>query len=378
MILVVGATGRLGGMIAHRLLADQRPVRILVRPQSDFQSLVEAGAQPVIGDLKDPASLASACDGIEAVITTANAAARGGGDTVQSVDDAGNENLINAAAQAGVEKFVFTSSLLSDPNSPAPMFRAKAITEERVSASGMTFTITRADIHMDILIPLVIDVPLRDGAPIRVIGEGRRKHSFVAEQDVAAITVAALDNPAARNQSIIIGGPEPLSWQDIVSAIEREIGRNNPMETIPMGGQLPGLPDFVSGIMTGLETFDSAVDMGETASTYGVQLTPLISWFRQRPDIPWAHLERHAARLVHHVPMPGRFVVSKNAKGQYHFVLKAANGEIIAQSESYNSKAAAKNGIASVQNNAGSAIVVDETGDSVALPIAAAVAARSS
>ena len=275
----------------------------------------------------------------------------------------GNENLIKAAAQAGVERFVFTSSLLSDPNSPAPMFRAKAVTEDRVRASGMTFTITRADIHMDILIPLIIDLPLRDGGPIRVVGEGSRKHSFVAEQDVAAVTVAALDHPAARNQSIIIGGPEPLSWQDIVSTVEQETGRNNPMESVPMGGQLPGLPDFVTGIMTGLETFDSPIDMGETASTYGVQLTPLITWFRQRPDIPWAYLEHHAARLVHHVPMLGRFILTKKAKGQYHFVLKAPNGEIIAQSESYTSKAAAKNGIASVQKNAGSAIVVDEAGD---------------
>ena len=73
MILVVGATKRLGGTIARRLLADRRPVRVLVRPQSDYQSLVQAGAEPVIGDLKDPASLGSACDGIEAIITTANA-----------------------------------------------------------------------------------------------------------------------------------------------------------------------------------------------------------------------------------------------------------------------------------------------------------------
>jgi uncharacterized protein YegP (UPF0339 family) len=194
---------------------------------------------------------------------------------------------------------------------------------------------------------------------------------------VAALTVAALDHPAARNQSIIVGGPEPLSWHDIVTSIEDEIGRHNPMEAVPMGGQLPGLPDFVTGIMTGLESYDSPIDMTETASTYGLELTPLLSWFRGRPDIPWAHLQRHAARLIHHVPMLGRFVLTKNTKGQYHFVLKAANGEIIAQSESYTSKAAAKNGIASVQNNAGSAIVVDETSDSVALPIAATVAAQA-
>ena len=49
--------------------------------------------------------------------------------------------------------------------------------------------------------------------------------------------------------------------------------------------------------------------------------------------------------------MAGSYVLSKNDKGQYSFVLKAANGETILQSETYESKAAAENGIASVQKN---------------------------
>lgn len=61
--------------------------------------------------------------------------------------------------------------------------------------------------------------------------------------------------------------------------------------------------------------------------------------------------------------MARKFVVTKNAKGQYHFVLKAGNGETIAQSEMYSSKAAAMNGIASVKKNAGTAKVDDQTGD---------------
>ena len=60
--------------------------------------------------------------------------------------------------------------------------------------------------------------------------------------------------------------------------------------------------------------------------------------------------------------MPGKFVLKKNAKGQFHFVLKASNGETIATSETYSSKSGAMNGIASVQKNAGSAKVDDQTG----------------
>ncbi len=61
--------------------------------------------------------------------------------------------------------------------------------------------------------------------------------------------------------------------------------------------------------------------------------------------------------------MAGKFVLKKSSSGKYHFVLKAGNGEIIATSESYTSKAAAKNGIESVQKNAPGAKVDDETGE---------------
>jgi uncharacterized protein YbjT (DUF2867 family) len=90
MILIVGATGVVGGMISQRLLEQGREVRILVRRDSlssqlvqqglaaSVEELIEAGAQPVHGDLRDRASLDGVVEGIEAVITTANSAMRGG------------------------------------------------------------------------------------------------------------------------------------------------------------------------------------------------------------------------------------------------------------------------------------------------------------
>jgi uncharacterized protein len=61
--------------------------------------------------------------------------------------------------------------------------------------------------------------------------------------------------------------------------------------------------------------------------------------------------------------MAGKFVLTKGKSGQYHFNLKAGNGEIIATSESYKSKAAALNGIESVRKNAAGAKVDDQTGE---------------
>ncbi len=281
MILVVGSTGRLGGLITRGLLAAGRRPRILVRRHSDYQALVEAGAKAAFGDLKEPASLDAACEGVETIITTANAAGRGGEDTFQSVDDAGNRNLIASAARAGVQRFIFTSVLGSDSRSPSPLIRAKGLTEERLRASGMTYTIVQPDVYMDLLIPMVVGLPVSRGEPVVLVAEGRREHTFVAMQDVAALIIAVLDHEAARNQTIPLGGPQPLSWREIVRIVEGVLGRPIPVETVPPGGQIPGQPDFVNGLMTALEMYDSPLDTRATATTYGVELTPLNVWAGQ-------------------------------------------------------------------------------------------------
>jgi len=138
MILVVGATGQLGGLIARMLLGQGKPVRVLVRDGSSYDELVTAGAQAVTGDLKDPDSLRAACAGVDAVVSTANSTARGGADTVETVDRAGNRNLIDAAAAAGVRHFVFVSAIGARPEHPTPLLRAKGEAERRLRGSGMT------------------------------------------------------------------------------------------------------------------------------------------------------------------------------------------------------------------------------------------------
>ena len=110
MVLVVGATGHLGRLITRSLLARGTDMCILVRQGSAWESLKEAGAEVCFGDLKSRDTLDAACEGVDVVITTANAAQREGADSIASVDIEGNRNLIDAAASAGIEQFVFVSA----------------------------------------------------------------------------------------------------------------------------------------------------------------------------------------------------------------------------------------------------------------------------
>lgn len=280
MILVVGATGQLGGLIAQTLLDRGKPVRILVRDASSYDHLVKSGAEPVKADLKNPDSLRAACAGIDAVVTTANSTARGGADTLESVDRAGNRQLIDAAAAEGVRHFVFVSSIGAGPENPVPLLQAKGEAERRLRHSGMAWTILQPNMFMDKLPLMVVGGPALAGRPVTLVGEGRRRHSMVAMRDVAAYAVAALERQEAVGQTLLIGGPEPISWRDMVAAFEQELGRDVPVKTVPLGQPVPGMPDWLSQVLTALETYDSPLDIEALADAYGVMPTSLAEWAR--------------------------------------------------------------------------------------------------
>ena len=294
MILVVGATGVVGGMIARGLLEQGKEVRVLVRrdsPSSQLvqqglatsaEELIEAGARPVHGDLRDRASLDVAVEGVETLVTSANSAFRGGADDPQSVDLKGNRNLIEAARDAGVGHFIFVSLLGADPDHPAPFMQAKARSESALRESGMDHTILAPTAFMEVWPAMVVGMPVLQGQTVTLVGEGSRHHSFVSNRDVAAFAVAAVDNAAAHNQYLAIGGPEALTWREVVATYERVLERSIPVEYVAIGEPVPGLPDPMPAMLAGMETYDSVVEMEETSRTFGVPLTTLETFVREQ------------------------------------------------------------------------------------------------
>jgi NADH dehydrogenase len=284
---MAGATGMLGGIITRQLLARGKEVRILVRHNSPSEAmaaqgmatsaktLVEAGAQPVYGDMKDRASLDPTMAGVSVVLTTANSAMRGGDDNPETVEFQGNRKLIEAAKAAGVGHFIFTSAMGADANSPIPFMRGKGATEVYLRESGLPYTILSPNLFAEVWVGMVVGGPLRAGQPVTLVGEARRVHSFVSMADVAAFAVAAVDTPAARNATIPIGGPEAVSWRDVVAGVGQVIGRDVPVRFVSPGEPIPLVPDAVQGLMAMQDTYDSPVPMAHIAATYGVALTPM-------------------------------------------------------------------------------------------------------
>ncbi len=281
MELVAGATGSLGGRITRVLLGRGGKVRTLVRDDTAAFALEAAGAEVTIGNLKDAASLRRACRGVEVVISTASATRRSD-DTPENVDRRGNIELIDAAREAGVRRFILVSTLGATEASPVPAFRAKAGAEAHLKESGMEFVILQPDAFMDVWFGMLIEAPIAAGAPVTLIGESKGRHSFIAEADVARFAVAVAGRPEPVHMTLALGGPEAISFRDAAVAYERALGRPVPVETVPVGAQLPGHPEIVTAIATAFDNYDSVIPMDETSAAFGVRLTSVDEFARQR------------------------------------------------------------------------------------------------
>jgi uncharacterized protein YbjT (DUF2867 family) len=278
MILVVGATGSLGGRTARGLLERGHPVRALVRSSAAHTALAAMGAEPVMGDLTDRPSLDRACEGVDTVLTTAISLGRGPDDTVEAVDLAGNRSLVDAAAAAGVRHFVFVSALGASTNSPDAFMRAKAATEATLRSSGMAWTILAPNAFMDVWLSAVVAGPALAGREVVYVGSGSRRHAFVHSADVVAFALAAVEAPAARNRYLPIGGPAAFSIVDAVGVFERVLGRQVPHRGVAPGTPILDLPAVMSDMLALQDAFDSPVDMGPLAAEFGIHQTSVEAW----------------------------------------------------------------------------------------------------
>lgn len=281
MILVVGATGSLGGKIAWALQQRGDGVRLLLRDGRTHPLQGMPGVEVASGDLRDAGSLRRACQGIQAVVTTASAS-KTGGDSIENVDLAGNLNLIAAAEAAAVQHFVFTSTLSASEQSPVPLFRIKAEAERVLRGSRMTHTILQPNAFMDVWFEMLIERPLLAGGPVTLVGESLRRHAFIAERDIVEFALAALWSPAARNATLVLGGPAAVTLREVVHAYEVAGGRPIDVRSVPPGAPIPGVPEPVWPLAAALETFDSPVPMDAVTGTYGVELTSIASFARLR------------------------------------------------------------------------------------------------
>jgi uncharacterized protein YbjT (DUF2867 family) len=235
MILVAGATGVLGSEIVRNLLARGEKVTAMTRKTSKpetVERLRKAGAEIVVADLKDPATLGGACKGIDAVISTVTSVTTAQpGDSIAATDARGTISLIDAARKAGVKKFVFVS-FDADRFPDAPLPRAKRDAEARLKKSGLDYTILHLSLFFETWLgPLLFADPVAGTA--RVYGAGTQKIRYIAVADVAELAVQSLSRRFASKATIPFGGPDPISQRDAVRLFEVAFGKKFAVTEIP-------------------------------------------------------------------------------------------------------------------------------------------------
>jgi uncharacterized protein YbjT (DUF2867 family) len=283
VILVIGGTGHLGTALIPRLTARDSHVRVLTRdPERARQHLGDA-PEFARGDVRDPRSLTAAMHGVERVVSAVTGFGPGGiGPRV--VDFEGNVNLIRAAEAAGVRRFVLLSMHDARSDHPLELARMKCQAEDAVRASRLDWTIVRPTAFMALWAGIVGDPIVNKGKTI-VFGKGDNPINFISERDAAHFVELAIFDPDLSGAVLEIGGPDDLTFNQVVQQIEVAAGRTAAVKHVPLPvmrlAQLllrPIKPDIAAMIRAGVafDTMNMRFDAAELRRRFPqVQLTSL-------------------------------------------------------------------------------------------------------
>jgi len=207
LIVVSGATGRLGGRVARRLGGEPR---LLVRDPARAPQV--PGASIAVASYGDRTALREALRGAETVLMVSAA------ETPERV--AQHRNFVDAAAAAGVRHLVYTSFAGASPHATFTLARDHWATEQHIRDSGLAWTFLRDNLYADFL-PFLVG---EDGVIRGPAADGRA--AVVAQDDIADAAIAVLRAPGPHaGRTYDLTGPEALTLADAAAIIARATGR---------------------------------------------------------------------------------------------------------------------------------------------------------
>ena len=275
-ILVVGATGRVGGAAVGQLLKAGFEVRALVRRAEGGARLRSLGAEVAVGDATAPDTLVPAVQGCSGVFSALGAGPGRGGS--EMVEYRGNVNLLWAARSAGVRRFVYSSVLMADHPLAQTVgaFREKARFErELLAAEGVSSTILRPAIFMETL-DMMLSGPLAF-----VPGRQRRPVSLIAARDIARAAVRAFQADILGPHEI--AGPEVVTFDEAFERLAR--GRDKkirtlhvPLIALRVAGRFSPYVRELAHMMAFFDATGFATDPSVLRDTFGVPALTVEEW----------------------------------------------------------------------------------------------------
>jgi uncharacterized protein YbjT (DUF2867 family) len=293
LILVTGANGFVGGHVVHALRAADQDVRALVRDPRKAARLEGWGVELAVGDMTDAASLRQAVGGCDTVVHLV-AVRQGREELFRRAMVEGTRDLLAAAQEAGVRRFVHMSALgvSEETKDLVPYYRAKWETEQLVAGSGLPHAIFRPSFIFGSdggILPTF--VKLARFAPVTpIVGSGRQRIQPIWVDDVAAYFQRSVDLPDATGRTFELGGPDAVTWNEFWHRLKRVRRMRRPSVHVPIPlmrvnalvtERLPGNIPLTNDLLTMLQHGDNVVSDASAVETFRLPLVPLDEQLRR-------------------------------------------------------------------------------------------------
>lgn len=224
LILITGATGFIGRALVARLQAEDLPIRVLVAARGRAEAPFAPPIEVVKGSLTEPERLYRAMLGVHTVYHLVGAQWWGRQRDLERVDVAGTQAVITAGRAARIGRLIVLSHLGAAPSSAFTLLRAKGRVEEAVRSSGLPYTIFRTgivfgpgDTFVNGIAQLIRGNPFVFFQPGR--GEGLLHPLYI--DDLTEALYRTLEQIDTVDQTINIGGPEYLTFNEIIRTVMR-------------------------------------------------------------------------------------------------------------------------------------------------------------
>ena len=238
-LLITGATGFVGREVLRQARAAGHAARILARdPHSPSARAAakEFGAELRPGNVLRGDTLAGAAQGCDAVLHLVGIISEIGEQTFENVHFHATANVLAAARQAGVARYLQMSALGTRPQAASRYHQTKWQAEEAVRASGLAWTILRPSLIFgpeDQFVNLFAGLS-RWSPVLPVMGSGRAHFQPVAVKDVATAFVLALEVPSAQGATFDLCGPDRVTMPQLLREVLAAVGRRRLVLRIPL------------------------------------------------------------------------------------------------------------------------------------------------
>jgi len=233
MILVTGGTGFVGKALIRHLVEAGYPVRTLLRPSTKSPDLPHGVPLDIaVSSIHDERGLRAAMVGVDTIFHLASGEWRGPRASLMEIDILGTRTVLQAAKEAQIDRIYYLSHLGADRASAYPVQKAKAF----IRRSGLDYTILRTAIlfgpndgfttglaHILKSFPFVFLCP----------GDGSVLLQPLWIEDLVTCLTWTIDDPETRNRTIDIGGPEYLSFHQVLGLVMNKIGARKVIINVP-------------------------------------------------------------------------------------------------------------------------------------------------